>query len=359
MQVQAKLKNVELGRKFIKAKIPSEWNLSKLGKLTSVHGRIGWRGLMADEYQESGPIMLSVWSLVENSLYGVDYSVGVKRLSQFRYEESPEIKLQDGDVLVTKDGDIGRNLPEPSTVNSHVVVVRTKNQSIENQFLYWYLKAKFFQTYCVALTSGTTVPLLSQKNLKDAVLILPSSSEQQKIASILSNIDSLIQQTEKLIEKTKIIKKGLMQTLFTKGIGHTKFKKVPFIYKKRISIPEEWNFQKLSSIIDLKNGFAFKSEYFVDNGENVVITPGNFHKEGRLHFEPRNTIFYNGPIPDKYVLNNEDLLIVMTDLTRDGVILGNAVILQSNYRILHNQRIAKVLFKNKFNKVYLNNFLTE
>ena len=53
---------------------------------------------------------------------------------------------------------------------------------------------------------------------------IPSIKEQQKIASILSNVDELIQKTEQIIEQTQRLKKGLMQRLLTKGIGHTKFK---------------------------------------------------------------------------------------------------------------------------------------
>ena len=122
-------------------------------------------------------------------------------------------------------------------------------------------------------------------------------------------------------------------------------------------IPKEWRFERLSEIIDLKNGYSFKSEYFVDISEQIVITPGNFHREQKLYFEERNTTFYKGPVPVGFILNNDDLLIVMTDLTRDGVILGNAVMLQSEFVVLHNQRIGKVLFKQKIDHVFLKYFL--
>ena len=68
----------------------------------------------------------------------------------------------------------------------------------------------------------------------------PSLKEQQKIASILSNVDELIQKTEQIIEQTQRLKKGLMQRLLTKGIGHTKFKKTELG-----EIPEEWQINNL------------------------------------------------------------------------------------------------------------------
>jgi len=215
-----KFKTEELGRKFLRYEIPQHWNVSKINEFATVHGRIGWKNLRADEYTDNGPLMLSVWSLVETAPYGVDYKEGINRLSEFRYEESPEIKLQDSDVLVAKDGDIGRigfvkKLPEPATVNSHVVVVRVFDKSVNPEFLYWYMKAKPFQTYCIAFTSGTTVPLLTQKDLKNTKIPIPPLPEQEKISLILSNFATKIHSLEQKKSKLEALKKGLMQKLLT------------------------------------------------------------------------------------------------------------------------------------------------
>jgi len=280
-------KNIELGRKFLKIQIPNEWSSSKLGDFATIHGRIGWKNLRADEYTQSGPLMLSVWSLVDSVSYGVDFSRGIHRLSEFRYEESPEIKLEKGDVLIAKDGDIGRigfikKLLEPTTVNSHVVVVRIKKSSVFPEYLYWFTQFKHFQSYCVAFTSGTTVPLLTQKDLKNAIIPLPPEREQKKISSILSNVDSLILSYDNIIEKTVVLRKGLIQQLLTKGIGHTKFKKEKL---SKISqspyyqIPKDWEIKPLKKITEI-NPESIDQEYsqnkilYVDIGsiEDFKIT---------------------------------------------------------------------------------------
>ena len=164
--------------------------------------------------------MLSVWSLVETASFGINYTEGVKRLSKFRYEESPEIQLQNNDILIAKDGDIGRigyikNLPEPATVNSHVVPVRVTDKIINPEFLYWFFKSKPFQTYCKAFTSGTTIPLFTQKDLRNCMIPIPKKEEQDKIATILSNVDSKITSQEQYKEKLEKLKKSLMQKLLT------------------------------------------------------------------------------------------------------------------------------------------------
>lgn len=103
----------------------------------------------------------------------------------------------------------------------------------------------------------------------------------------------------------------------------------------------------LGSVIDIKHGFAFDSEHFREHAtEYLLLTPGNFHVDKRLYFGPR-TKFYDGPIPDSYILENDDLLVVMTDLTKDMAILGNAVLLKSDKSVLHNQRIGLVTIKDE------------
>ena len=67
---------------------------------------------------------------------------------------------------------------------------------------------------------------------------VPPLPEQQKIATILSNVDNLIESTGKVIAHSKKVKTGLMQKLLTRGIGHTKFKKAPWLFGKEIEIPE-------------------------------------------------------------------------------------------------------------------------
>ena len=204
--------------------IPEKWTVKKINDFATVHGRIGWKNLRADEYVESGPLMLSVWSLIKNILYGIDYNVGTKRLSKFRYDESPEIQLKDEDVLVAKDGDIGRigfvkKLPEHSTVNSHVVIVRIKNKQMHPEYLYHYMKFHPFQAYCKSYTSGTTVPLLTQKDLRNALIVSPQIKEQQKIASILSGVDAT-NYTHIIINTSLCIRLRIILILFTTILYH-------------------------------------------------------------------------------------------------------------------------------------------
>lgn len=185
-------------------------------------------------------------------------------------------------------------------------------------------------------------PLVSQQPIYDLSVVTPPLPEQQKIAAILSSVDEVIENTRAQIDKLKDLKTGMMQELLTKGVGengkpHTEFKDSPVG-----RIPVGWDVKHLNELVTIKHGYAFEGEHFSTNQtEHILLTPGNFHRDGRLYFGPK-TKYYAGPIPEGYILQNGDVLVVMTDLTKEMTILGNTISLHSPSIVLHNQRIGKV-----------------
>jgi type I restriction enzyme, S subunit len=100
--------------------------------------------------------------------------------------------------------------------------------------------------------------------LRDQTFLIPPLPEQKQIASILSNVDDTIQKTDQIIKQTQRLKKAMMQKLLTRGIGHSKFKKVRWFFGKEIEIPEKWEIFLLKDISEngLMNGlFKRKSEF--------------------------------------------------------------------------------------------------
>ena len=91
----------------------------------------------------------------------------------------------------------------------------------------------------------------------------------------------MIESTQKTIEKTEKLKKGLMQKLLTKGIDHTEFKKVQWLFGKEIEIPEEWKIKKIKDITKISVGLVINpSSYFDDNGTVPMITGKNVTEKG-------------------------------------------------------------------------------
>ena len=110
----------------------------------------------------------------------------------------------------------------------------------------------------------------------------------------------------------------------------------------------EWREKSLGELIDIKHGFAFKGEFICDKASgNILLTPGNFAVGGG--FKGEKFKFYNGPVPENFVLSQGDLIITMTDLSKSTDTLGYPAIVplsHKGHRFLHNQRLGKVIVNN-------------
>ena len=101
-----------------------------------------------------------------------------------------------------------------------------------------------------------------------------------------------------------------------------------------------WHDIMLGDLIEIKHGFAFKGEFFSDEGHYILLTPGNCHASGGLKLKGTREKFYIGDFPKEYLLSAGDLLVVMTDLVNNAPILGGALIIPEDERFLHNQRMG-------------------
>jgi len=101
-----------------------------------------------------------------------------------------------------------------------------------------------------------------------------------------------------------------------------------------------WREITLGSAIHVKHGFAFKGDLFVDHGKFIVLTPGNFNEEGGFRIRPAKDRAYAGEIPESYILDENDLIIAMTE--QGAGLLGSAALVPQGNRYLHNQRLGLV-----------------
>ena len=101
-----------------------------------------------------------------------------------------------------------------------------------------------------------------------------------------------------------------------------------------------WHEITLGDAINVKHGFAFKSQYFSVSGEFVVLTPGNFNEQGGFRLRPGKDRFYAGDIPADYVLNEGDLIVAMTE--QGPGLLGSSALVPEGGKYLHNQRLGLI-----------------
>lgn len=118
----------------------------------------------------------------------------------------------------------------------------------------------------------------------------------------------------------------------------------------------DWRPHSLGDLVDIKHGFAFKSSNFSDEPTNdILLTPGNFAIGGGFKYDKLK--YYDGDVPEEYILNQGDLLVTMTDLSKQADTLGFPAIVPETHgmRYLHNQRLGLVEMRQgvQVDKVYL------
>ena len=216
-------KNVEMKDSGIEwiGQMPKNWSSVRFSKVNWIRARLGWKGLKADEYVDEGYPFLSAFNIQNNKLIWEN----TNHITIERYEESPEIKLQEKDILLVKDGaGIGKcaridNLPlGESTVNSSLAVI-TSNKLMNYKYEYFYLLSPIFQNVITRLKNGMGVPHLTQEAMKEIVIPCPPIEEQTIIADYLddkmSKIDLVIATKQSLIEDLEAYKKSLIYEVVT------------------------------------------------------------------------------------------------------------------------------------------------
>lgn len=98
----------------------------------------------------------------------------------------------------------------------------------------------------------------------------------------------------------------------------------------------------IGDFAEIKHGFAFKGEHFVNEGQLIVLTPGNCHEKGGFRARGEKEKFYAGQVPEGYLLSKGDTLVVMTDLVSTAPVLGGSFRIPEDNRYLHNQRLGLV-----------------
>jgi type I restriction enzyme S subunit len=202
--------------------VPRHWTICRLKHNTYIKARVGWHGLNSADFKTEGPYCVT----------GTDFKNGriswdsCYRVTQERYDEDPYIQLRVEDLLITKDGTIGKTaviheLPGPSTLNSGVFVVRPIRDYI-SPYLFWVLNSSVFTEFVGYNSKGSTIIHLYQDTFYNLPLPIPPVIEQKAIVIYLDQktalIDSTIRQKERLIELLQEERTAIINRAVTRGL---------------------------------------------------------------------------------------------------------------------------------------------
>lgn len=196
--------------------IPQKWPTIRIKNTSWLKGRIGWDGLKSSEFIESGPYLIT----------GTDFANGsinwktCAHISEERYQQDELLHIKENDLLITKDGTIGKlaivkNCPEKVSLNSGVMIIR--NDTIfkySNRYLYYILQSnQFFLWYELSQSGNSTIKHLYQAQFYNFEFTYPSLEEQISIASYLETKCSKISHLIDLLEQNIAMLKSFKQSI--------------------------------------------------------------------------------------------------------------------------------------------------
>jgi len=214
-------------------------------------------------------------------------------------------------------------------VNNHAHILRAIEGKTSNLFLKYALDFLDLNPYVV----GSTRKKLNQEQMREIRIPLPPFEEQRGIVGVLGVVDSVIAKTGEVIAKTERLKKGLMQTLLTRGIGHKEYKQTPIG-----TIPKEWE------IIRLKDKAWVKEGVYGKRGEKGVIQlkADSISDSGRINANAYALISVDRQIDD-YLLEPGDIILSNRN---SAALVGKCAIFRGEFK--------QCVFSNLLTRIRLN-----
>lgn len=251
---------------------PKGWTITRVKFDSYVKARVGWHGLKSDDFTDEGPYLVT----------GSDFNGPEIRWENCyhcdlaRYEQDPYIQLNEEDLLITKDGTIGkvalvRGLNGKATLNSGVFVVRPLRNKYTTKYYFWLLHSNVFDGFVDFNKTGSTIVHLYQDTFVNFKYAMPTYSEQLAIAAFLDHetakIDALIEKQQRLIELLKEKRQAVISHAVTKGLNPNAPMKDSCV-EWLGEVPAHWSLPKIKWFFRTESGgtpnTAKHDEYYLD-----------------------------------------------------------------------------------------------
>ena len=295
--------------------IPEAWLVKPLKRNTYIKARVGWKGLTSDEFE------------VESFAYlvtGRDFSSKVidfsecYQVSEGRYLDDPFIQLKQGDILITKDGTIGKTawvneLDKPACLNSGIFVVRPKADYVP-EFLFWVLESAVFKEFIRLVSSGSTIQHLYQNVFENFSFGIPPVDEQRRIADFLdretTKIDALITKQEQLITTLDERRRAVISRAVTEGINSDiDLRSAETAWFKMI--PSHWEAGPLKRFANVTLGKMVTSD--TPDGDAVVmpyLRAASVQPKGRIILDDAKQMSFSLRERSRFALKKNDVVVV-------------------------------------------------
>lgn len=335
--------------------IPEHWEVKKIKHKCSVKARVGWKGLNSSEFLTEGFSYLVTGTDFKND--AVDWE-NCYHIDEDRYNEDTYIQLQSEDLLITKDGTIGKlavvtNLDKPACLNSGIFVVRSTKDDFSTRYLLWVLKSSIFADFNGLTAYGSTIQHLYQNVFVEFAFASPPTITQISIADYLgqktAEIDRIIANKQKMIALYEQEKQVVINQAVTKGLDpDVKLKDSGVEWLGEI--PEHWEQKNLKYLARVQTGGTpkiqnAKMDYFAEGNINWY-TPSDFYNDGVLEDSKRKINDFAVEDGEVEIFSEDSVFLVSI-----GATLGKVGL--SKTKASANQQINVIIFdKSQVNPFY-------
>jgi len=268
----------------------------------------------------------------------VDFNTGnkyvyntAKSITQKGLENSSTKLLNEGDVIISARGTVGALavLKKKMAFNQSCYGIKNIPDISYCDYLYYLTKDSINNLQQIA--HGGVFDTITRETFNQIEILLPPLPEQRAIAGVLSSLDDKIDLLHRQNKTLEGMAEALWQKMFVEEAG------------------ARWLIAKLGDICEIQNGYAFKSSAYQEYqpGFLEVLKMGHIQPGGGLRSDPKRDYVPMDIKLKRWILNKDDIVLAMTDMKDNVVILGNPALIDKDQTYVLNQRVAKIVLKDK------------
>ena len=331
--------------------IPKDWKYEELGEIVDFVRGVSYTSPEVNS-EENGSFFVNLNCFNEGGGF-ID-----KGLLYFN-GETKKLPIQSGDIVIAvtevtlKGKIIGYPLIVPKSPNKSKIHhsldtahLKFKRDKIDQKFLFYFLSSELYHKSILAYSAGSTVLHLHVDSIKKILVPIPPVEEQTQISLILSHVDTLQEQANKIAKHSQFLKKIMIEELLSKGIKHEKFQNVQLKARfHKIKIPKKWSLMKLDDICTITDTPHYTSPKS-DNGV-PVITTSQCTTFGKIDYSKANFTSFEeyqkrkksiDPDVDDILFTREAPFGIAVHVDKKEIAVGQRIILiKTNSNILNSQ----------------------
>ncbi len=335
--------------------IPNSWEEKKFGEIGKLQGGFAFK---SSKFKKKGIPIIRISNLNNGKvdLENLVYSDHVDKLNNFLIKKN--------DILIAMSGATTGKIGIYQSNRSAYLNQRVgrfliqKNELLNLGFLAKIVQQDFFLKKLLVDAIGGAQPNISSNQIEDLSIKIPPLAEQKKIASILNSVDDLIEKTQSQINKLQDLKKGTINELLTKGIGHTEFKDSDLG-----RIPKNWQILKVLKLLEFKNGLNKEKSAFgkgnpIVNYMDVFLNPVIYSNKITGKVSLKDTEI------ERFKVNAGDIFFTRTSETVEEIGMSSVIIKTADKTtfsgfILRGRPITKFLYPSLSGYFFRTNYVRE